>query len=386
MEAAGMEVREDGLTNLSGILRAKESKVERPRIHVGSHYDTVVNAGAFDGTLGVLIGLAVAEALKDANYPLGHDVFTHAFCDEEGVRFQTTFLGSAALSGQFDRAWLGVADSAGKSLGDWLKDRGVEVEALLSAEPLIRPQDRFLEAHIEQGPVLESMDLPLGVFGRIAAQMRAEVRLRGAAGHAGTTPARLRSDPLPVACAMVEEVAALCRSDESVRATVGSFHVSPNAPNVIPGEVRFSIDLRRPRLSELEASKERLFQALREIHETRGGGRLELSIQELHQAADVRCDPGLTRILCEQSEKHQGKAVELFSGAGHDSMKIAAVCPVGLLAVRCRDGLSHHPDEFSSAEDCIAAMRTMLDTVVQIDRILCSEEKETLTKAQRDKG
>ena len=228
MQDAGMEVREDGLTNVSGCLRAEGSDEETPRIHMGSHYDTVSNAGAYDGTLGVLIALAVAEVLNETKANLTHDFWAHAFCDEEGVRFQTTFLGSAAVSGQFEREWLDVEDELGKTLGEWLVDRAEDIDEILYADPLIRPHDRFIEAHIEQGPVLEATDIPLGVFSRIAAQMRAEVAVIGKAGHAGTTPARLRQDALPVACEMVQVVNDLCKSDERIRATVGHFEVRPN--------------------------------------------------------------------------------------------------------------------------------------------------------------
>lgn len=367
MAGAGLEVREDVLTNLSGRLRAPGSSPERPCIHLGSHYDTVVNAGAFDGTLGVLIALGVVEALQAAGTPLQHDLMAHAFCDEEGVRFHTTFLGSATVSGQFEASWLHVADEGGKTLGEWIIDRGDTIDELLQAEPLIRPQDRFLEAHIEQGPVLESMGIPLGAFSRIAAQMRAEVQLIGKAGHAGTTPARLRRDPLPVACEMVQAVDTLCKSDERIRATVGHFEVRPNASNVIPGEVRFSIDLRRPHQRGLDLSRQALVETLEAIARR---SDLEYHYREVHRAADVACDEALTRLLRRHSETYQSKSVELFSGAGHDSMKIAGVCPVGLLAVRCRDGLSHHPDEHCSDEDCLLALRTMLDTVIELDGIL----------------
>lgn len=367
MTDAGMDVREDGLTNVSGCLKAEGTNADTPRIHMGSHYDTVSNAGAYDGTLGVLIALAVAEAIKDSGVELKHDYWAHAFCDEEGVRFQTTFLGSAAVSGQFEREWLDVSDEFGKTLGEWLVDRAEDIDEILYAEPLIRPHDRFIEAHIEQGPVLEATDIPLGVFSRIAAQMRAEVAVIGKAGHAGTTPARLRQDALPAACEMVQAINDLCKSDDRIRATVGHFEVKPNASNVIPGEVRFTIDLRRPHQRGLDLSREKLVESLEAIAKR---SRLQYRYREVHSAEDVACDPDLSQILVDASETYQAKSVELFSGAGHDSMKIANVCPVGLLAIRCRDGLSHHPDEFASDEDCLIALRTMFDAVLKIDESL----------------
>ncbi|MEO0509254.1 MAG: Zn-dependent hydrolase [Verrucomicrobiota bacterium] len=367
MQTAGMQVREDALTNVSGFLRAADSNSEAPIIHLGSHYDTVINAGAYDGVLGVLLALAVVETIESSGTQMQHDLAAHAFCDEEGVRFQSTFLGSAYVSGQFEPDWLHMPDEYGKTLGEWLVDRAEDVDELLNAEPLIRPQDRFLEAHIEQGPVLDSTGRGLGVFSRIAAQLRAEVDLIGKAGHAGTTPARLRKDPLPFACEMVQVVNELCKSDDRIRATVGQLNVKPNATNVIPERVSFTIDLRRPHQRGLELSHKALVDSLEAIARRSG---LEYRYRVVHEAIDVGCDPDLSALLCRHSEKYQEAAIELFSGAGHDSMKIAQVCPVGVLAVRCRDGLSHHPDESASDEDCMLALRTMVDAVLDLDQTL----------------
>ncbi|MEM1222142.1 MAG: Zn-dependent hydrolase [Verrucomicrobiota bacterium] len=361
----GMEVREDPLTNVVGLLQTSPDGPNAPTIHLGSHYDTVINAGAYDGNLGVLIALAVAEVVQLAKVPLQHNLSAMAFCDEEGVRFQSTFLGSAFLSGQFEREWLDMPDEFGKTLGEWLVDRAESIDEVLNAEPLIRPQDYFLESHIEQGPILESAGKPLGVFTRIAAQMRAEVELIGCAGHAGTTPARLRKDPLPIACEMVTVVNEVCRSDERIRATVGQLEVYPNASNVIPERVRFTIDLRQPKHRNLLKTHAKLLARIEAIAKRSG---LEYRYKVSHEAADVACDPMLVDLLSEASESLQGNAVQIFSGAGHDSMKIAGVCPVGLLAVRCRGGLSHHPDEFASEEDCRAALKVMVETVIALDR------------------
>jgi allantoate deiminase len=365
MEGAGMDVTYDGLTNVYGLLPMSQEGPEAPRIHIGSHYDTVVNAGAYDGTMGVLLAIAVAEAIVESQVPFQHNLSVLAFCDEEGARFNTTFLGSAFLSGQFEEEWLHKTDASGKALGEWLVDRAESIDEMLLAPPFIRKGDYFLEAHIEQGPVLESTGRALGVFTRIAAQMRAEVELVGCAGHAGTTPARLRKDPLPVASEMVIAVNQLCRSDERIRATVGHLEVSPNASNVIPGRVRFSIDLRHPTAAGLTAATAKLVQELETIAKR---SVVNYHYKVVHHAEDVEMDPELIDHLSASCLTEQETAIRMFSGAGHDSMKIAQVCPVGMLAVRCREGLSHHPDEYASNEDCLAAFRVMLDAVLKLDQ------------------
>ena len=367
MNATGMDTTYDPLTNVYGQIAFSAEGPDAPRIHLGSHYDTVVNAGAFDGILGVLIGIAVAEAIVESKEPFSHNLSVLAFCDEEGVRFNTTFLGSAYLSGQFDEAWLHKEDEFGKTLGEWLVDRAESIDTILSAHesPYVRPQDLYLETHIEQGPILESSNKGVGVFTRIAAQLRSEIILTGCAGHAGTIPARLRKDPLPVASEMVLAVNDLCRSDERIRATVGQLEVIPNASNVIPGQVKFSIDMRHPDMEGLKLAHDKLTKKIEWIAKR---SNLELGYKVVHQASDARLDDKLTDALDESCEALQGSSMRMFSGAGHDGMKLAQVCPTGMLAVRCKDGLSHHPDEFASNADCLLAFKTMLRTVLMIDK------------------
>ena len=367
MNAAGMDTIYDPLTNVYGQIAFSKEGPEAPRIHLGSHYDTVVNAGAFDGILGVLIGIAVVEAIVESKEPFNHNLSVLAFCDEEGVRFNTTFLGSAYLSGQFDEAWLHKEDDYGKTLGEWLVDRAESIDIILSAHqsPYIRPQDLFLETHIEQGPILETSNRALGVFTRIAAQLRSEIILTGCAGHAGTIPASLRKDPLPAASEMVLAVNALCRSDERIRATVGQLEVFPNASNVIPGQVKFSIDMRHPDIKGLEQAHDKLTKETQSIAKR---SQLQFEYKLVHKAKDAQLDEKLTDALADSCEVLQGSSMRMFSGAGHDSMKLAQVCPVSMLAVRCKDGLSHHPDEFASNADCLLAFKAMLRTVLMIDK------------------
>jgi len=365
MEEAGLDVRKDALTNVHGLVSRSPAGTDAPRIHLGSHYDTVLNAGAYDGALGVLIAIAVAEIIVSAKLPLQHNLSVLAFSDEEGVRFNTTFLGSAFLSGQFESAWLGKTDPDGKSLADWLIEGGTDPEDLYSATPIIRPCDCFLETHIEQGPILEATGCGLGVFTSIAAQIRGEIELTGEAGHAGTTPARLRCDALTAAARMVLAVETLCRGDEQMRATVGRLAVHPNAPNVIPGRVRFTVDMRFPDATRLDKQRDALLAELESIAKEPGVG---FSYREIHRAKEATMDPRITDALLRSCTRIQGQTPLLLSGAGHDCMKIAQVCPAGLLAVRCRGGISHHPDEFASPDDCLLALRAMLEAVIDLDQ------------------
>ena len=368
MDATGMETFNDPLTNVYGQKLFSKEGAEAPRIHLGSHYDTVVNAGAFDGILGVLIGIAVVEAIVESKHPFNHNLSVLAFCDEEGVRFNTTFLGSAYLSGQFEEEWIHKEDEYGKTLGEWLVDRAESIDMIVNAykTPYIRPQDVFLESHIEQGPILEKSNHALGVFTKIAAQLRSEIILTGCAGHAGTIPASLRNDPLPVASEMILAVNQMCESDELIRSTVGHLEVIPNASNVIPGTVKFSIDMRYPDLKGLRRVHNKLSQEIKSIAKR---SDLKFEYKLVHEASDAQLDQRLTDILAESCEVMQGSSPRMFSGAGHDSMKLAQVCPASMLAVRCKDGLSHHPDEFASNADCILAFEAMLRAVLRIDKI-----------------
>ncbi len=364
MRAAGMATFEDPFSNVVGLYPGGGLSAESRRIHLGSHYDTVINAGSYDGVLGILVGLGVVELHRELGLQPGHPLSVIAFCDEEGVRFQSTFLGSAFLSGQFDPNLLYLTDAEGKTLETWLRERGGSPEDLLTADPWIRAKDVYLEVHIEQGPVLEAEGEAIGVFDGIAAQARYRVSLRGEAGHAGTTPRSLRKDALSGAAAMILAVENLFEVDARVMATVGKIEVLPGASNVIPGEVVFSLDLRHPETERRDQLLETLKSQLEAIAQERG---LNLAVNCIHKVDAVPCDEAIVEILTEAVAESGGRGLRMFSGAGHDAMKVAGVCPVGMVPVRCLKGLSHHPEEFASAEDCAAALRALFLAVRKID-------------------
>jgi allantoate deiminase len=323
MAAAGLEVREDAVGNLIGRRGAG------PVLVLGSHLDTVVDAGRFDGPLGVLVGIACAERVP------GRALEVVGFADEEGVRYGTAYLGSAAMAGRFDSAWPALRDADGVRLGDLL--RGDPSTAAREPAELLG----YLEVHIEQGPVLERLGEPVGAVTAITGQSHAEVTLRGEAGHAGTVPMQDRRDAL---CAAAELVLAAERL--GVIATVGRLEVDPGARNVIPGVATLTVDVRHGDDDARHAAVAALRERAEAIAAARGIGLEWRSTAEL---AAVPMDDRLTRALGAELPR-------LPSGAGHDAAMMAAITPAAMLFVRCRGGISHHPDESVEEEDVAVAI------------------------------
>ncbi|MCH6258596.1 M20 family metallo-hydrolase [Puniceicoccaceae bacterium K14] len=367
MNNAGLVANVDPLQNVIGSWPSENAKA--PAIHLGSHYDTVINAGRFDGILGLLLSIAAIEVLQTEGYTPKHYINVLGFCDEEGVRYHTTFLGSSFLCGTFDLEALDKVDEQGISMREALKARGYDAEKIEATKPIILPGDLFIEAHIEQGPALEALDLPLAVVSGIAAQTRLEVKVTGKAGHAGTTPPKLRQDALTAAAEMILEVEKTLKSEESLRATVGHIKISPNASNAIPGQAVFSIDLRYPNYDGLQTTKASLMKALKAIANQREVGIVIDCVQE---TGSSECDPFIQETMCHSLSKFQEGAPTLLSGAGHDTLKIAQTCHTGMMFIRCRDGLSHHPDEYTSPQDIRAALKAWVEIIRSLDQELDS--------------
>jgi allantoate deiminase len=347
MRDAGLETLRDPLGNLFG---RRPGAAPRALV-LGSHIDTVRDAGRFDGPLGVLVALACAERLRDADLPFALEIA--AFADEEGVRFGTGYLGSSVPAGRFDEAWLERTDGDGVSLADAVRGWGGEPEAIASAGR--RPEEllAYAEVHIEQGPVLDELGLPVGVVSGIAGQTRARVTFTGRAGHAGTTPMRHRSDALAAAAEWIAAVEAEARAREGLVATVGEIAAEPGAPNVIPGRVTASLDVRHAE----DTAREAAVAALRELAERAGAARdVAGAWEEIQSTPAVQCAPDLTDQLAAAAADAGRDAPRLLSGAGHDAAMMAAVTPVAMLFVRCAGGVSHHPGESVRAEDVEVAI------------------------------
>lgn len=363
MNNAGLISNLDEMQNVVGSWPSENATA--PSIHIGSHYDTVINAGKYDGTLGLLLSIAAVELLQLEGYQPKHFINVLGFCDEEGVRFHSTFLGSSYFCGTFDLNFLENTDEDGISMREALSRRGFNLDSINKQPSLIQPHDVYLETHIEQGPVLESLDLSLATVTGIAAQARIHISLTGKAGHAGTTPHKLRQDALTAAAEMILAVEALLKKSPDARATVGYLKNSPNSINAIPGNVEFTVDLRHPVTAGLNRLHEALMAELRSIANRRS---ISMDAQLMQRTDSIECDKRIQSVITNCSAKHQKSVTNFTSGAGHDALKIAQTCRTGMLFVRCRDGLSHHPDEFVSTEDIRTALAAWVDIIREIDR------------------
>jgi allantoate deiminase len=347
MRNAGLAVRRDAIGNLIGRRGGTTERV----FAVGSHIDTVPNAGKFDGALGVLLGVAAAQAIDGRSFR--HSLEVIAFSEEEGVRFRMPYLGSRAVCGSFDFGLMQVIDADGITLTQSIRDFGCDPAAIASAAYAPSRLAGFFEVHIEQGPVLESLNLPLGVVTAIVGQNRFWLQFTGHAGHAGAQPMDLRRDALAAAAEFVTAVEQAARATEGARATVGSLTVAPGAMNVVPGEVRLSLNVRH----ETDAIRRRLVEQLllraRAICDER---RLALFVQPGLGEAAVACDSAMTDRLAAVV----GNAHRMVSGAGHDAGILAARCPMAMLFIRSPGGISHHPDEAVRRDDVRAALDVMI--------------------------
>ena len=345
MREAGLEPRTDAVGNLIG-----RRDGPGPTLLLGSHLDSVRDAGRYDGPLGVLLALAAAQRVRERPLPFALEVV--AFADEEGVRYGTAFLGSALLAGRFEAGWLERGDADGVAMADAIRGWGGDPAAL--GGPARDDLLGYLEVHIEQGPVLDDAELPVGVVEAIAGQTRASVTFAGAAAHAGTTPMTARRDALAAAAEWIGAVEAVGRGTAGLVATVGELDVDPGAANVVPGRVVASLDVRHAD----DGARNAAVRALRERADAIGAARdVEVGWEDVQATPAVRCDPSLTDHLAGIAAAVTGaRAPRLASGAGHDAVMLSSVTPVAMLFVRCERGISHHPAEAVRAGDVAVAL------------------------------
>ncbi|MDD9884816.1 MAG: M20 family metallo-hydrolase [Gammaproteobacteria bacterium] len=354
MEAAGLTAHTDHAGTLVG-RRDGDGDGGRGALLLGSHQDSIPQGGRYDGMLGIVLPIVCLEYLKHA--PLAFAVEVLAFADEEGVRFPTAMPGPRALAGTFDAAALDLRDRDGVSLRRAMREYGARPDDIAQ---LARAPDQvlgFVETHIEQGPVLQHRDLPLGVVTAICGIERWSVSLRGRAAHAGTTPVELRRDALACAAEVVAEVERYCRATDELTGNVGALSVTPNAVNVVPSRVELSLELRAgdDRTRRLAAAE--VTGRIRRIAENRG---IEAALQQTYAQAAVQCDAALSDALQTAVTAAGCPAHRLVSGATHDASAMAAAFPVAMLFVRCRDGVSHHPAESMTAADAGAAAAALI--------------------------
>jgi allantoate deiminase len=353
MREAGMETRRDAIGNVVGRLQAGQAQT----LILGSHLDTVRGAGRYDGMLGVLVALACAERLRAAGRDLPFALEVVGFADEEGVRYGTAYLGSAVLAGGFDPAWLDRRDEDGVTMRDAIRGWGGEPDRLADDRRAPGGLLGYCEVHIEQGPLLEVHDLPVGVVSAIAGQTRVRLAFEGTAGHAGTVPMALRRDALGAAAEWILAVEAAARHSDALVATVGQAAVLPGAANVIPGRVELSLDVRSGDDDARRVAVAALRERAEAIAAARGG--LRVAWERVQDTAAVACSPELTDALAEAVAAGGHAVARLASGAGHDAVMMSRVAPVAMLLVRCAGGVSHNPAESVQAADVAVAIATV---------------------------
>jgi allantoate deiminase len=360
METLGMTTQVDAAGNLRGLWRAAGASMKR--LIIGSHIDTVPDAGAYDGVLGVTLALECVDLAQHLELPLAIEVI--AFSEEEGVRFGVPFIGSRAVAGRFDPALLKLTDAQGITVEAAIRAFGLDPakidEATLDDNVL-----GFVEIHIEQGPVLEAEGLSVAAVTAIVGQTRLSLTFKGHANHAGTTPMHLRHDALAAAAEWITAVEALAKSTGGLAATVGKISVEPNAGNVVPGVARVSLDVRHAHDITRTAAVEDLLAEANAVVERRW---MALQRIELLDQPAVPMDERLTAYLADAIEAAGLPVRTMPSGAGHDAMVMAAKVPTTMLFLRSPGGISHHPAEAVLEEDVEAALRVCRELLVRLSK------------------
>ena len=358
MREAGMEAKLDAIGNAQA--RYEGARAGLPCLMMGSHLDTVRDAGKYDGMLGVVTAIECVHALNAAGKRLPFAIEIVGFGDEEGVRFGTTLLGSRAVAGIFDESALRAKDASGKSMREALVEFGLDPNRISALARKKQDVVAYAELHIEQGPVLEAEGLAVGVVTAINGFSRLRVTLRGVAGHAGTVPMKLRRDALAAAAECVLAVERIAKGHSEVVGTVGRIEAKPGAINVIPGEVGFTVDVRAPQ-DELRTRSVASIRA--EIESVCKKRDLRGEIETLQEFGSTACSPWLMEQM-ENAVKRQGLAVRrLPSGAGHDGMALKALTDICMLFVRCKGGISHSPLESITEADAAAGAKVLFNFI-----------------------
>lgn len=360
MQTAGMKTWVDAAGNLCGRYEAASENAKT--LLLASHLDSIPNAGAYDGILGVLVSIAAVEQLHAQNIRLPYAIEVIGFGDEEGTRFGSTLLGSRAVAGTWNPAWWELKDRAGVNLKQAFIDFGLQPELIHTAARKAEDILAYLEVHIEQGPVLEDENLALGIVTSIAGARRFTINVKGYAGHAGTVPMAMRKDAL-VAAAMGVVLIENIAKEFNLVATVGKIECAPGAVNVIPGAASFTLDIRSGDDQLRDKALEKIQTEFALICESRG---LAGQWTEIHNAPAVACANWLQQIQAKVLSSMELPAFSLMSGAGHDAMALADICDVAMYFVRCKGGVSHHPDESVMEADVALALDALGKTLLQL--------------------
>ena len=357
-----MQAKLDAIGNAAG--RYEGNRPGLPCLMLGSHLDTVRDAGKYDGMLGVISAIECVSFLHSKNSRLPFAIEVIGFGDEEGVRFGTTLLGSRAVAGIFDQKVLNAADSTGKTMSQALSEFGLDPKQISAIARKKGQVLAYAELHIEQGPVLEAEGLPVGVVTAINGFSRLRVTLRGAAGHAGTVPMKLRRDALAATAECVLMVERIARGHPELVGTVGRLEVKPGAINVIPGEVMFTVDVRAP---QDPLRNDAVFSIRTEIQNIAKQRALQCEIETLQEFGVTACAPRLMEQMDRAVASQGFKVRRLPSGAGHDGMALGAIAGICMLFVRCKGGISHSPLESITQDDAATGVRVLMSFIEQFD-------------------
>ena len=362
MRQAGLTTAIDAVGNVIGRYPAADPAART--LIVASHYDTVRNAGKYDGRLGVLAALVLVEHLQRLGHKLPFHLDVIAFSEEEGVRFAASFLGSSAVAGRFDPALLDRRDADGHTLAATMRAAGLDPAQIPALARRGEELVGYLEVHIEQGPVLLEEGLPVGIVSAIAGTVRRMVMITGTAGHAGTVPMARRHDAAAAAAEIVLYVERRCAQAPTLVGTVGQLGVPGGAINIIPGRCALSLDIRAADDAIRDAAVADVMAEIARIGARRG---VDIASSEVQRTAAVRCSPRLQTLLAEAVARAGIKPRYLASGAGHDAMMFDGLTDLAMLFVRCGNGgASHSPREIITAEDADIAVRVMLDAVFRL--------------------
>jgi allantoate deiminase len=362
MTKAGMSVRIDPLGTIIGRVEGRTPGL--PALVLGSHIDSVRDAGRFDGTLGVLSAIAAVEALQGTHQDRPFAIEIMAFGDEENVRFPSYLLSSRAVVGEVTADELDVRDPDGISVRDALIAGGFAPDRLSDAARPASDLLAYVELHIEQGPVLEQEGLALGVVTAINGRVRYDVTVTGFAGHAGTVPMAMRRDALAATAEMIVTAEAIARGLDGIVSTVGTLSVHPGAANVIPGSTQFTLDVRSGSNTQRDAAAATICAALEDVARKRS---VELQMSTTYRSSATPLSQSVVAALAKTVERLGHPVRLLSSGAGHDAMAMANICPSGMFFLRCKDGVSHNPAESITVEDADLAVRALVDVIANFD-------------------
>lgn len=362
MESAGLKVWEDGYSNLFG--RREGKNPNAPIMMIGSHFDSVINGGAFDGVAGLVSALEILRVFKEKEIENYYPIEVVAMNDEEGVRFGTGISNSRAMVGLIDEEELdSVRDKDGITLRKAMEDFGINPD-LKSAKRPKGSIKSFIELHIEQGPILEYNNKDIGLVETIVGLDRYDVKIKGKSGHAGTTPMDNRQDALVAASNLILSISRIAKAvGDGTVGTVGEIKISPNASNVIPGYIELAVDVRSTKEENINKVYDEF---LKEIDIRKREDSVDIEITKSLYIPPVNMSEEIIATMEKIANRLDYSYMRMNSGAGHDAMNMAKIAPTSMIFVPSKDGLSHHPDEWTDYEDLEKGIELMLNAVLEL--------------------